>query len=329
MGKKPEINNITEPVYKLLHKENANVVEVSGITTLSDEVLDSLKCGDIVAKQTGNQKHSYIVTYKEDKHGICLTYADGSGYIETVSYDYTEGHWVYNSTDVFQGVTEAGVKGLIRADKDILSQIETDEDGYIYFPENVLPLALRCTRNASTGYLYFSYSAAKLVDSSGNALNNTSVTRSDKRIKIRDTVYSITNIEAVVYILFDSKIPTFNSYYFFNPVTKAGTPLYKHLVTIRGANQSILAYVLYISNSDSSTTISSFPTAGAYYVSVKGQLISTYKYQDGGTTYLALIPYYQSTGPAAGYEIASSADPTVAVDISTYTEITDSITKIN
>jgi len=42
--------------------------------------------------------HAYICTYKEDKAGICLSYFDASG-IETVSYDYTDGAWVYNSTD--------------------------------------------------------------------------------------------------------------------------------------------------------------------------------------------------------------------------------------
>ena len=46
------------------------------------------------------QKHNYIVTYKEEKHGICLSYY-AAGYLETVSYDYTNGHWVYNSTDIF------------------------------------------------------------------------------------------------------------------------------------------------------------------------------------------------------------------------------------
>ena len=43
--------------------------------------------------------HTYIVTYKEEYKGICLSYF-AAGYLETVSYDYTDGVWVYNSTDV-------------------------------------------------------------------------------------------------------------------------------------------------------------------------------------------------------------------------------------
>ena len=42
-----------------------------------------------------------MVSYKEHHVGICLTYS-AAGYLETVSYDYTDGHWVYNSTDVWQ-----------------------------------------------------------------------------------------------------------------------------------------------------------------------------------------------------------------------------------
>jgi len=76
--------------------------ETSGITTMGDEELDAIKCGDIIVKKTieGDHvlSHAYICTYKEDKAGICLSYFDASG-AETVSYDYTEGHWVYNSTD--------------------------------------------------------------------------------------------------------------------------------------------------------------------------------------------------------------------------------------
>lgn len=71
---------------------------ITDITKLTNGQCEALECGDIVIKNTGNQKHSYRVSYKEDKHGMCLTYCDAS-VVETVSYDYTEGNWVYNSTD--------------------------------------------------------------------------------------------------------------------------------------------------------------------------------------------------------------------------------------
>ena len=41
--------------------------EVSNIKNLSSDVINELKCGDIISKKTGNQYHNYIVTYKEEK----------------------------------------------------------------------------------------------------------------------------------------------------------------------------------------------------------------------------------------------------------------------
>ena len=78
-------------------------IVVGNIKQLTGEQIDNLECGDIVCKEDETGKHSYVVTFKKDRVGICLTYGDGSGYIETVSYDYTGGAWVYNSTDVYQG----------------------------------------------------------------------------------------------------------------------------------------------------------------------------------------------------------------------------------
>ena len=73
--------------------------EIDDMTKLTTEQINSLKCGDVIVKITGNQKHAYIVSYKEEEQGICLTYTDAEN-VETVSYDYTDGEWVYNSTDI-------------------------------------------------------------------------------------------------------------------------------------------------------------------------------------------------------------------------------------
>ena len=75
-------------------------VEVEDITAIPADVLDSLECGDVVVKKTGNQRHAYWVSYKGDGagEGICLTYVDAS-VVETVSYDRTDEGWAYNSTD--------------------------------------------------------------------------------------------------------------------------------------------------------------------------------------------------------------------------------------
>ena len=82
----------------MVPKEPITVVD---ITKLTKEHLDALKPGDLVIKETGNQKHTYIVTYKGEGsgEGICITYT-AAGYGETVAYDRTASGWQYNSTDV-------------------------------------------------------------------------------------------------------------------------------------------------------------------------------------------------------------------------------------
>lgn len=88
-------------------------ISVSNIETLTDAQLSELKVGDVVQKITGNQKHCYIVTYKEENHGICLSYFD-AGYLETVSYDYTDGHWVFNSKDVCEVASKNSTLPVLR-----------------------------------------------------------------------------------------------------------------------------------------------------------------------------------------------------------------------
>jgi hypothetical protein len=75
------------------------ILEVSNITTLTTAQLNALKAGDVVIKNESGNKHTYVVSYKENNVGICLTYVDAT-VAETVSYDYTNNAWVYNSTDI-------------------------------------------------------------------------------------------------------------------------------------------------------------------------------------------------------------------------------------
>lgn len=94
-------NVLNDYVERLKKKDMPIVASTDNVTTLTTDDINSLRAGDIIVKTTGNQKHTYIVSYKENNQGICLTYTDAS-VVETVSYDYnSETHaWVYNSTDV-------------------------------------------------------------------------------------------------------------------------------------------------------------------------------------------------------------------------------------
>lgn len=74
-------------------------LEVANMTELTSSQCESLECGDIVLKKDSTGKHAYLVSFKKDKVGMCITYTDAS-VVETVSYDCVEGVWTYNSTDV-------------------------------------------------------------------------------------------------------------------------------------------------------------------------------------------------------------------------------------
>ncbi len=97
MGMPEILNALADAVAAL---EATQPIEVSNITEIDGSVLDSLQPGQNIIKVTGNQKHTYTVTYKGEGsgEGICLSYFD-AGLLETVSYDRTESGWAYNSTD--------------------------------------------------------------------------------------------------------------------------------------------------------------------------------------------------------------------------------------
>lgn len=94
-------NVLNDYVERLKKQDLPVVAQTDNVTTLTTEDINKLRAGDIVTKITGNQKHTYIVSYKENNQGICLTYTDAS-VVETVSYDYnsTTKEWIYNSTDI-------------------------------------------------------------------------------------------------------------------------------------------------------------------------------------------------------------------------------------
>ena len=87
---------VANKVYEI--KSTGVTSKFEDFTKIPSAVLETIECGDVLVKTTTKQEHAYRVSYKEDATGICLTYVDAS-LAETVSYDYTDGAWVYNSTD--------------------------------------------------------------------------------------------------------------------------------------------------------------------------------------------------------------------------------------
>ena len=99
-GKEPSGYYLTDIINSIANDYNGNKkLEVTDIKTLTTAQINALNCGDVVIKNESGNKHGYVVSYKQEGVGICLTYADAEN-VETVSYDYVGENWVYNSTDI-------------------------------------------------------------------------------------------------------------------------------------------------------------------------------------------------------------------------------------
>ena len=107
------------------------VINTDNITALSTETIEGLKAGDIVLKHTGNQIHAYKVTYKEEHQGICISYYN-AGYSETVSYDYVDGAWVYNSTDTSRVKNYSAGNGISINDEGVITNTNPDKQLYLH-----------------------------------------------------------------------------------------------------------------------------------------------------------------------------------------------------
>lgn len=84
--------------HNLLVENGTIKANASNIKTLSNDVINNLRCGDVVLKEDASGKHAYLVSFKSDT-GLCLTYCDAYC-VETQSYDKSGNNWVYNSQDL-------------------------------------------------------------------------------------------------------------------------------------------------------------------------------------------------------------------------------------
>lgn len=74
-------------------------IEVSDVTALTDEQCQGLKIGDTIIKVTGDSKHAYTVSYRNDEAGeMSIVYADHEN-IEEVYYEIRNDEWTYIQTD--------------------------------------------------------------------------------------------------------------------------------------------------------------------------------------------------------------------------------------
>lgn len=68
---------------------------VDDVTDLTSDQAEALKAGNVVVKTTGDQKHTYIVAYKDEVAGeLSLVYADAWN-VEEVYYEKGESGWAF------------------------------------------------------------------------------------------------------------------------------------------------------------------------------------------------------------------------------------------
>ena len=73
-------------------------LETENIEELTDEQLEAMTVGSIVAKVDDTGKHAYVCSYKGDG-GLCLTYADCEN-VETLAYEKTAEGWSFDDKTV-------------------------------------------------------------------------------------------------------------------------------------------------------------------------------------------------------------------------------------
>ena len=95
-----DTNGAAQPMTYELNKDVVADLVVNNITTLTHAQVDALKPGYIIIKVTGNMKHLYVVTYKDETAGgCCLTYHDAEN-VETVAYEKHNDEWAYLDTTI-------------------------------------------------------------------------------------------------------------------------------------------------------------------------------------------------------------------------------------
>lgn len=111
--------------HNLLVEKGSIKANVSNIKSLSNDVINNLRCGDVVLKEDASGKHAYLVSFKSDT-GLCLTYCDASC-VETQSYDKVGNNWQYNSQDL-TFIAEPRIENIV------------DKDGHKRFVEGNITL---------------------------------------------------------------------------------------------------------------------------------------------------------------------------------------------
>lgn len=118
------------------------------------------------------------------------------------------------------------VQRIIQADKDILSQIVYDEEEHtLTFPKGIMPLSYYNSDSEIT--FYFDYYNGKVLNEDGTVHSTLSFDNEQVSISVD---ISLTESDSLDYCLFNCDPQGMNTYYLYNPITSAGTKLYRHTI---------------------------------------------------------------------------------------------------
>ena len=77
----------SEEEVPIIENKTKTSLKVNDIEALTNRQCNALNVGDQIIKIADKKKYLYVVTYKEDKQGLCISYADAEK-TETVIYNY-------------------------------------------------------------------------------------------------------------------------------------------------------------------------------------------------------------------------------------------------
>lgn len=235
-----------------------------GVHMCSLQVKFTLYNGYLVYPENGSL--CVLIYFTDFQRLNCMNIDVSKGSYELVDeyLDINEMRYIVKDLVIGEsGVTPAIVENMIKADKDILSQLDISYDSdndktTIIFPKNIMPLVI----NTDNFTYYFDYLNDEVYGdeiSEGGLMGN--ILKHNGQITIVIGIEeNETTIKSIEYILFSKMVYTLNTYYLYNPVTSGGTKLYRHELKLASTYQGTFTGNQIIVISKSSTPLTDIPS---------------------------------------------------------------------
>ena len=261
---KSDINNITLPVYKRLHKELEDVeAEIPTAIQADKDILSKMVYSSEDNSLTFPKNVEPILYYSEylgytlyfnygdevivDGEGNILgeiTYNDNIlvvHFTETFEPDLEWDNVTYVLFNVNPETNWYDILNLVSGNATGQMLVKFDEDNdqtLIIFPKYVLPL--RMFDSVHQNEFYFSYEDKSVIDSFNSPVVDTSVDFEGNHCVVSFAGQVSLFISDLCFIYFNNIEDIFeNTYYLFHPIKSSGTKLYKHKLQLSGSGETV------------------------------------------------------------------------------------------